>query len=134
MRRVRTASILLVGMVLAASVASLPGGSGATMEGRMAEITVDLQDGFMDDTVAISAGGREVMRAEGVTTRFQIGMARSLQVAVPEGEVTLEVEVATKNTSAIVAIDTSKPVFVGVSLTTEGELEIRVQERLFGYM
>jgi hypothetical protein len=25
-------------------------------------------------------------------------------------------------------------VFVGVSLTTEGELEIRVQERLFGYM
>ncbi|MGH6902911.1 MAG: hypothetical protein ACREIR_09255 [Geminicoccaceae bacterium] len=100
----------------------------------MAQITVDLQDGFKDDTVAISAGGREVMREEGVTTRFQIGMARSLQVAVPEGEVTLEVEVPTKNARATIPIDTSKPVFVGASLTTEGELEIRVQERLFGYM
>lgn len=134
MRRAWTASILLVGMVLAASVASLPGQPGATMEGRMAEITVDLQDGFKDDTVTVSASGREVMREEGVTTRFQIGMARSLQVAVPKGEVTLEVEVSTKNASATVAIDTSKPVFVGVSLTTEGKLEIKVQERLFGYM
>jgi hypothetical protein len=132
MRRAWTASILL-GMALPASVASLPGRSEA-MEGRMAQITVDLQDGFKDDTVTVSAGGREVMREEGVTTRFQIGMARSLQVAVPEGEVTLEVEVSTKNASATIAIDTSKPVFVGVSLTTEGELEIRVQERLFGYM
>jgi hypothetical protein len=134
MRRAWTASILLVGMVLAASVASPPGQPGATMEGRMAEITIDLQDGFKDDTVTVSVGGREVMREEGVTTRFQIGMARSLQVAVPEGEVTLEVEVSTKNARATVPIDTSKPVFVGVSLTTEGELEIRVQERLFGYM
>jgi hypothetical protein len=134
MRRAWTASILLVGMVLAASVASPPGQPGATTEGRMAEITIDLQDGFKDDTVTVSVGGREVMREEGVTTRFQIGMARSLQVAVPEGEVTLEVEVSTKNARATVPIDTSKPVFVGVSLTTEGELEIRVQERLFGYM
>jgi hypothetical protein len=121
-------------MVLSAPVASLPAQAGDRMEGRMTEITVDLQDGFKDDTVTVSAGGREVMREEGVTTRFQIGMARSLQVAVPEGEVTLEVEVSTKNARATVAIDTSKPVFVGVSLTTEGELEIRVQERLFGYM
>jgi hypothetical protein len=134
MRRAWTASILLVGMVLAASVASPPGQPGASTEGRMAEITIDLQDGFKDDTVTVSAGGREVMREEGVTTRFQIGMARSLQVAVPAGEVTLEVEVSTKNARATVPIDTSKPVFVGVSLTTEGELEIRVQERLFGYM
>jgi hypothetical protein len=100
----------------------------------MAEITVDLQDGFKDDTVAISAGGREVVREEGVTTRFQIGRARSLQVAVPEGEVTLEVEVPTKNARATVSIDTSKPVFVGVSLTTEGRLDVTVQERPFGYM
>jgi hypothetical protein len=133
MRRTRVALVLVLGLGLPASVASLPGRSGA-MEGRMVQITVDLQDGFMDDTVAISAGGREVMRAEGVTTRFQIGRARSLQVAVPEGEVTLEVEVSTKAASATAAIDTSKPVFLGVSLTTEGQLEIRVQEHPFGYM
>ena len=100
----------------------------------MAEITIDLQDGFMDDTVAVSAGGREVVREQGVTTRFQIGMAKSLQVAVPEGAEVLEVEVPTKGERATVPIDLSKPVFVGVSLTTEGQLDFTVQEQPFGYM
>ena len=100
----------------------------------MAEITVDLQDGFMDDSVAVSAGGRELLREEGITTRFQIGMAKSMQVAVPAGEAVLEVEVPTKNQRATVPIDTSRPVFVGISLTTEGELDVRVQEQPFGYM
>jgi len=121
-------------MVLAAPVALLPGQTGATMEGRMAAITVDLQDGFMDDTVAVSAGGTEVMREEGVTTRFQIGMAKSMQIELPEGRATLTVEVPTKNQRATVPIDTSRPVFVGISLTTEGALDVRVQEQPFGYM
>jgi hypothetical protein len=134
MRRAWPASILVAGTMLSAPGASLPAQAGDRLEGQMTKITVDLQDGFMDDTVAVSAGGREVVREQGVTTRFQIGMARSLQVAVPEDAEVLEVEVPTKNARATVAIDTSKPVFVGVSLTTEGELEIRVQEQLFGYM
>jgi hypothetical protein len=121
-------------MVLSAPAASLPGEAGDRMEGQMTEITVDLQDGFMDDTVAVSAGGQEVVREQGVTTRFQIGMAKSLQVTVPEGKVTLEVEVPTKNRRARVPIDTSKPVCVGISLTTEGELDVKVQEQPFGYM
>jgi hypothetical protein len=100
----------------------------------MAEITIDLQDGFMDDIVAVSVGGREVMREQGVTTRFQIGMAKSLQVAVPESTEVLEVEVPTKGERATVPIDPSNSVFVGVSLTTEGRLEVRVQEHPFGYM
>ena len=100
----------------------------------MVAVTVDLQDGFMEDTVVISADGREVAREAGVSTRFQIGKAKSVQIAVPEGEVALDVEVPTKNERASVPIDTSKPVFVGVSLTTEGELEIRVQDRPFGYI
>jgi hypothetical protein len=100
----------------------------------MAEITLDLQDGFKDDTVAVSAGGREVVREQGITTRFQIGMAKSLRVSLPEGEVVLEIEVPTKGERATVAIDPSKPIFVGVSLTTEGQLDVTVQERPFGYM
>jgi hypothetical protein len=130
MRRAWAASILLV---LPAPVASVPGQASNT-EGWMTAITVDLQDGFKDDTVVISARGRELLRKEGVTTRFQIGMAKSLQVRVPEGEITLEVEVPTKNRRASVPIDTSKPVCVGISLTTEGELDVRVQEQPFGYI
>ena len=100
----------------------------------MAEITVDLQDGFMDDTVTVATGGRELLREDGVTTRFQIGMAKSLQVEMPEGADVLEVAVPTKGERTTVPIDPSKPVFVGVSLTTEGQLDVTVQEQPFGYM
>ena len=134
MRRAWTASILLVGMVLSAPALSLPGETGALTEGQMVEVTVDLQDGFKNDTVVISAQGHELLREEAVTTRFQIGKAKSLQLAMPAGEVTLNVEVPTKDARTSVPIDTSKPVFVGVSLTTEGRLEVKIQERPFGYM
>jgi hypothetical protein len=134
MRRAWTASILLVGTVLSAPALSLSGETGASMEGQMVEVTVDLQDGFKNDTVVISAQGHELLRDEAVTTRFQIGKAKSLQLAMPAGEVTLNVEVPTKDARTTVPIDTSKPVFVGVSLTTEGRLEVKVQERPFGYM
>jgi hypothetical protein len=100
----------------------------------MVEVTIDLQDGFKDDTVVISAGGRELVREQAVSTRFQIGKAKSLRVALPEGQITLTVEVPTQNRRATVPLDTTRPVFVGVSLTTEGELEVRTQAQPFGYL
>ena len=99
-----------------------------------ADVAIDLQDGFKNDTVVIRADGRELRRDEAVSTRFQIGKAKSATLALPEGDVTLEVEVPTRNQRATVPIDTSKPTFVGISLTTEGRLEVRVQEQPFGYM
>jgi hypothetical protein len=100
----------------------------------MVDVAIDLQDGFKNDTVVIRADGRELRREEAVSTRFQIGKAKSATLALPEGDVTLEVEVPTRNQRATVPIDTSKPTFVGISLTTEGRLEVRVQEQPFGYM
>jgi hypothetical protein len=100
----------------------------------MVEVAVDLQDGFKDDTVVIRADGRELLRDEAVSTRFQIGKAKSATLALPEGEVTLDVEVPTRNQRTTVAVDTTKPAFVGISLTTAGQLEVRVQEHPFGYM
>jgi hypothetical protein len=100
----------------------------------MVEVAIDLQDGFKDDTVVIRAHGRELLRDEAVSTRFQIGKAKSATLALPEGEVALEVEVPTRNQRTTVPIDTTKPTFVGISLTTEGRLEVRVQEQPFGYM
>ena len=58
-------------------------------EERKVTIAVDLQDGFINDTVSISVGGRELLREEGVSTRFQIGLAKSVKVEVPEGRTTL---------------------------------------------
>jgi hypothetical protein len=135
-RRAAAVLILFAGIGLFASAAPPPGRAEATAktEGRMVEVAIDLQDGFKDDTVVIRAAGRELLRDQAVNTRFQIGKAKSATLALPEGEVALEVEVPTRNQKTTVPIDTTRPTFVGISLTTEGRLEIRVQEQPFGYM
>jgi hypothetical protein len=130
-RRAWAAAILLWSVALLAPAAPR---SEGPKEAGMVEVTIDLQDGFKDDTVVISAGGRELVREQAVSTRFQIGKAKSLRVALPEGQITLTVEVPTQNRRATVPLDTTRPVFVGVSLTTEGELEVRTQAQPFGYL
>lgn len=132
-RRVRAVAILVLGITLLAPAAPAAAqAQGDTAEGRM--VGIDLQDGFKDDTVVISHERRELAREQDVNTRFQIGKARSLQVALPEGEVSLTVEVPTQDLSKTVLVDTSGPVFVGISITPERELEVKVQATPFGYL
>ena len=133
-RRVRSATILLVWIVLLAPAAPRLGQGEGTRQEAMVEIPVDLQDGFKDDTVVISVEGRELLRDEAVSTRFQIGRAKSVKLQVPEGRSELTVEVPTRNLHGTATVDTTKPVFVGISLTTQGKLQIRVQEQPFGYL
>jgi hypothetical protein len=132
-RRVRSAAIFLVWILLLAPAAPRLG-QGEESQKAMVEIPVDLQDGFKDDTVVISVGGRELIRDEAVSTRFQIGRAKSVALQVPEGRTMLTVEVPTRNLRATATIDTTKPQFVGISLTTQGRLEVRVQDQPFGYL
>jgi hypothetical protein len=136
LRRAAAVLILCAGIGPFVPAAPPPGRAEATAkaEGRMVEVTIDLQDGFKDDTVVIRAAGRELLRDQAVSTRFQIGKAKSATLALPEGELALEIDVPTQNQSATVRLDTTRPTFVGISLTTEGRIEIRVQEQPFGYM
>jgi hypothetical protein len=133
-RRVRSATILLVWIALLAPAAPRLGQGEETRQGAMVEIPIDLQDGFKDDTVVISVEGRELLRDEAVSTRFQIGRAKSVKLQVPEGRTELTVEVPTRNLRGTATVDTTKPVFVGISLTTQGKLQIRVQDQPFGYL
>jgi hypothetical protein len=123
-----------VWITLPAPAAPRLGQGEETRQEAMVEIPVDLQDGFKDDTVVISVEGRELLRDEAVNTRFQIGRAKSVTLQVPEGRTELIVEVPSRNLRGTATVDTTKPVFVGISLTTQGKLEIRVQEQPFGYL
>jgi hypothetical protein len=50
----------------------------------MAGIRVYLEEGFEHDRVTLSAGGAELEEFD-VTTRHQIGLATSVELAVPDG-------------------------------------------------
>ena len=101
---------------------------------KMTQLKIDLQEGFHEDTVILRAGGQEITKAAGVTTRVQTGLARSLEIEVPESAESIEIEVPTRGEKATVDLDRSKPMFVGVSLSQEGRLKSRVSATPFGYL
>lgn len=131
---VRAILVAWIALLAPASVLWGKGGGDGAREGRIIEIAVDLQDGFVDDTVVISAEGHELFRDQHVSTRFQIGRAKSVRVAVPDGRPILTIDVPTRNVSTTVSIDTAHPVYVGISLSTQGKLEVKVQAQPFGYL
>jgi len=100
----------------------------------MPVITVDLQDGFQGDTVFLHLGGREVLRADGVNTRFQTGFARSITIQGEAGAARLQVSVPDRGLRQELDLDLRRPVFLGISLTTEGTLRCRVSQEPFGYV
>jgi hypothetical protein len=110
-------------------------------DGAVAELKIDLQDGFRADTVVITVGGYEVARAEDVTSRTQIGFAGSLTVKVPDNEVALNITVPTRRdsdgTSPLtlrLPLDPAAWPHLGVSIDRHGTITTRVSATPFGYL
>jgi hypothetical protein len=82
----------------------------------VSRIQLVLQDGFEGDTVVVRADGRELLHWDDVTTRTQISHAGDTEVDVPEGRVTLEVDVPTQGVSDRVEIDAASTPVVGLSV------------------
>jgi hypothetical protein len=62
----------------------------------MPKLTLDLQDGFNGDDVIVRVNGEEVQRRSGVRTKRTLGLAQTLDLTVPEGPLTVEVDVPTQ--------------------------------------
>lgn len=92
-------------------------------------INVALQDGFDGDTVMIRVDGAEAYRGEHVTTRTQISHAADMQLEVPDGPFTLEVDVPTQGIHENVRLDPHAHPNVALSLL-EGRLVAAYPERL----
>ena len=94
----------------------------------MPTLTIDLQDGFTGEDVIVRVNGREVSRLSGVHTKRMLGLAKSFEVAAPEGAVTLEIEVPGK---ARGTTEVREP-HVGVSLKGS-DVRFIANEKPFGY-
>ena len=98
-------------------------------------ITLDLRENFVRDEVVISAGGREVAREQGVTTRTQIGLARSIPLPLGASSTRLEVFLPALGLRGKVDIPETRPLWVGVSLSqARDRVEFIVQTDPFGYV
>lgn len=95
-------------------------------------LTIDLQDGFEEDTVVVNLGNREVARRENVTTNRLLGLADSLEIEVPEGPLRLTVAVPSREIEETLAIDPTAGTFVTLSLR-ENTIEMYQSDDLPGY-
>ena len=102
--------------------------------GVMASLSIDLQDGFSDDTVVVRVEGIVASRESGVTTRTAIGLARTLRLVLDGASVQLEIELPERQICESIKIDLARPTFLGVSLTPDGKLTMRREFRPFGYV
>ncbi len=81
----------------------------------MPVLSINLQDGFTNDTVVVRVNGQEVFNETSVKTRPQIGLAGAFEVEVPQGSVDIQIAVPLKNVSESLQLQVSNPVHLGVS-------------------
>jgi hypothetical protein len=100
---------------------------------RTVTLHVDFQDGWFHDRVVLSLNGDRVFDDE-VTTKFQLGLATSVELPVPEGDVEVVVEAPGRGTSARHRLQGVRGErWVGITATDDG-LVVRDQGQQYGYV
>jgi hypothetical protein len=98
----------------------------------MAKLTIDLQDGFSDDTVIVRVNGREILREDHVSTRDLVGKARSVTTDVPLGPARIEIELPDRGLVERRELDVSADRSLGISVE-HGHIHTIVSDHGFFY-
>lgn len=97
-------------------------------------ITLDLREGFESDEVTVHAAGAVDIELHAVKTRMQLGLARSLPLALPDDTARIEIELPRRGVRAVIELSPGRPVWVGASLSRDGQrLEVEQQLEPFHY-
>ncbi len=99
----------------------------------MTQITIDLQEGFENDTVVIRMNGQEVLMHENVSTRLQIGLADRFELQLSQGSNMIDIELPVKKIKIKKEADLKIDQYWGVTYHAEGRLTIREQPHEFWY-
>jgi hypothetical protein len=98
----------------------------------MSKLQVDLQEGFTGDAVNVRINGLASLNKEGVTTKSLLGLAMSSEIEVPDGTITIEISIPTKNLAKTISLETPAAKYLGVSIE-KGKIEHIISQRPFGY-
>ena len=82
----------------------------------MPTVTVDLQEGFENDTVEVSLGGESRWRGDSVTTNLAVSLAASVPLEVEAGESEVRVTVPSRGLDATLPLDAKQDVHVAANV------------------
>lgn len=86
----------------------------------MPTLKLSLEEGFEDDHVVVTADGKVVADESGVTTRYQISLARLLDLALTGDEGELVVSLPERGLEARLPLTSGPPSHLRVSVTRDG--------------
>jgi hypothetical protein len=98
----------------------------------MATVNIALEEGFDNDRVLVSVNGKHFERS-GVTTKLQTGLAEQFETEVPDGKVTIAVDLPQRSINGNYAVEATETVFVGISADSQ-TLRFRHASHTFGYV
>ena len=86
------------------------------------KITIDLQEGFDKDEVIIFEKQNKIFHAKDISTRTQIGLAKSIEVEL-SGKEPIKIVVPSRGVSEKKKIDVTEGGYIAVSITDENKLD-----------
>lgn len=86
----------------------------------MAKLSLSLEEGFEDDHVVVTVGGRSVLDARGVSTRYQISLACLEEIELADGEDELFIALPERGLEARVQLGPTPPNHVRASVSRDG--------------
>ncbi|HET9217493.1 MAG TPA: hypothetical protein VFR18_10960, partial [Terriglobia bacterium] len=98
----------------------------------MPTLKIDLQEGFSGKSAVLRINGKEVYRGT-PRTRTQIGLAESRSFDLPRQKIAIQLELPESNKSQETALNLDQDQYVGISLTTTGEISFNLAAEPFGY-
>ena len=100
----------------------------------MPRLHIALQEGFSGDAVEISVDGAVVFPQQTVTTRLQIGLAKSHDVEVPSESATVTIRLPARGLVREVPVDLRQASYLQINLSRQGEIETRLSNEPPRYM
>ncbi|MGH8354222.1 MAG: hypothetical protein ACRERY_11955 [Pseudomonas sp.] len=100
----------------------------------MANLTIDLQDGFSKEKIVVNIAGRVVFQQENLSTRTQIGLAGSFSTQVAEGLVALSFLFPDRNDKPqTLTLTIHGDTYLGISLNADGMITSKTSSTPFMY-
>ena len=100
----------------------------------MPRLNISLQEGFANDAVEISVDGAVVFPRQNVTTRLQIGLAKTHEVEIRSESATVTIRLPERGLTREVPIDLRQGTYLQINLSRQGTIETRLSSDPPRYM
>ncbi len=98
----------------------------------MIPLVIDIQDGFLEDTVAIKVDNEEIFYKKDVNTDYSLGRADSVEVQVSECTINVVITVLSRYISCVISIKFSANIYLGVSIV-DNKIDFKISDEMFLY-